>query len=157
MADSLSISALARELGVTTRTIRFYEEQGLIDPERRGQERVYGPEDRATLEMILRAKSLGFTLGDCHTLLALVSHSERHLEQQDILKYQDEIASLKQRLDEQREAIDLLTNAVDESSEQLTMRLSRLQRPKAFISSSDQQLDLGFLDDHPPEEGDSSI
>ncbi|MFC6981241.1 MerR family transcriptional regulator [Microbulbifer taiwanensis] len=58
---SYSISELAREFGITTRAIRFYEDKGLIAPARRGQTRIYSPEDRVRLKLILRGKRLGFS------------------------------------------------------------------------------------------------
>ncbi len=66
-----SISELARELDVTTRTIRFYEEQGMLAPSRRGQERIYTPKDRVTLKLIMRGKRIGFSLAECKALIEL--------------------------------------------------------------------------------------
>ncbi|VXC40533.1 MerR family transcriptional regulator [Pseudomonas sp. 8O] len=70
-AKTYSISELARELDVTTRTIRFYEEQGMLTPTRRGQERIYTPRDRVALKLILRGKRIGFSLAECKTLIEL--------------------------------------------------------------------------------------
>ncbi|MFT0213821.1 MerR family DNA-binding transcriptional regulator [Pseudomonas sp. F1_0610] len=66
-----SISELAQELDITTRAIRFYEEQGMLAPQRRGQERIYNPKDRVTLKLILRGKRLGFSLAECKGLIEL--------------------------------------------------------------------------------------
>ena len=60
----VGIAELAREFGVTTRTIRFYEDKGLIMPLRRGQRRIYGTRDRVRLKLIMRGKRLGFSLGE---------------------------------------------------------------------------------------------
>jgi len=57
-----TISELAREFGVTTRTIRFYEEKGLIHPRREGHKRLYSPADRVRIKLILRGKRIGMTL-----------------------------------------------------------------------------------------------
>ena len=57
-SQTYSISDLARELDITTRAIRFYEEQGLLSPERRGQDRIYSPRDKVSLKLILRGKRL---------------------------------------------------------------------------------------------------
>ena len=57
-----TISELASEFGVTTRTIRFYEEKGLISPARVGQKRLYTPADRVRIKLILRGKRIGMTL-----------------------------------------------------------------------------------------------
>ena len=66
-----SISDLARELGVTPRTIRYYEQRGLILPARAGATRVYSARDRARLILILRGKQLGFSLRDIAEYLDL--------------------------------------------------------------------------------------
>lgn len=63
MAETIyTISELAKEFGVTTRTIRFYEEQGLVSPQRDGQKRLFLPADRVRLKLILRGKRCGLTL-----------------------------------------------------------------------------------------------
>lgn len=71
MAETFGIADLAREFGVTTRTIRFYEDQGLIAPARRGQRRVYGARDRVRLRLIMRGKRLGFSLEDIRAMIDL--------------------------------------------------------------------------------------
>ncbi|MNZ25972.1 HTH-type transcriptional regulator CueR [compost metagenome] len=71
MSETYSISDLAREMNVTTRTIRFYEEQRLLVPGRRGQERIYSPRDRVTLKLILRGKRIGFSLAECKELIGM--------------------------------------------------------------------------------------
>ena len=71
MAETFGIADLARAFGVTTRTIRFYEDQGLVTPARRGQRRVYGPRDRVRLRLIMRGKRLGFSLDDIRAMIDL--------------------------------------------------------------------------------------
>ena len=61
--QTYSISDLANELDITTRAIRFYEEQGMLTPTRRGQERIYSPKDRVALKLILRGKRIGVAGG----------------------------------------------------------------------------------------------
>ena len=68
---TFTISELAREFGVTTRTIRHYEEQGLIAPERRGQHRIYSRRDRIRLLLSLRGKRIGLTLNEISELFTL--------------------------------------------------------------------------------------
>ena len=63
-AETWSIAELAAEYDVTHRTIRFYEDRGLLTPERRGTTRVYHPRDRVRLALILRGKRLGFSLDE---------------------------------------------------------------------------------------------
>ena len=76
-----SISDLARELDITTRAIRFYEEQGLLSPERRGQERIYSPRDKVSLKLILRGKRIGFSLAECRELIELYDPSSGNTKQ----------------------------------------------------------------------------
>jgi DNA-binding transcriptional MerR regulator len=64
-----SITDLAQEYGVTLRTIRFYEDRGLLTPERRGTTRVFHSRDRIRLALILRGKRLGFSLGEIATIV----------------------------------------------------------------------------------------
>lgn len=83
MSITYSISDLARELDITTRAIRFYEEQGMLAPERRGQERIYSAKDKVTLKLILRGKRIGFSLAECRELIELYdpeTGSRRQLE-----------------------------------------------------------------------------
>ncbi|WP_459205843.1 MerR family transcriptional regulator [Pseudomonas sp. MLB6B] len=70
-SHTYSISDLSRELDITTRAIRFYEEQGLLAPERRGLERIYSARDKVTLKLILRGKRIGFSLAECRELIGL--------------------------------------------------------------------------------------
>ena len=66
-----TISELAAEFGTTLRTIRFYEDEGLLAPERVGTARVFHDRDRVRLQLILRGKRLGFTLSEIAHVLAL--------------------------------------------------------------------------------------
>jgi DNA-binding transcriptional MerR regulator len=67
---SFSIGDLSREFGVTLRTLRFYEDRGLLNPRREGATRVYDSKDRARLSVILKGKQLGFTLTEILNLVA---------------------------------------------------------------------------------------
>ncbi len=66
-----TIGELAQEFEVTTRAIRFYEDQGLLSPARNGQARVYSVRDRVRLKLVLRGKRLGFSLGEIGGMLDL--------------------------------------------------------------------------------------
>ncbi|WP_439547066.1 MerR family transcriptional regulator [Sandarakinorhabdus sp.] len=70
-AKQFSITELALAFNVTPRAIRFYEDQGLIAPERQGQNRIYSPRDRARLAWILRAKNVGFSLAEIREMIDL--------------------------------------------------------------------------------------
>jgi DNA-binding transcriptional MerR regulator len=69
-AKSYTIGDLAREFGVTLRTLRFYEDRGLLSPRRDGTARIYDARDRARLAVILKGKQLGFTLTEIRAMVA---------------------------------------------------------------------------------------
>ncbi|WP_142020084.1 MerR family transcriptional regulator [Bosea vestrisii] len=69
-AGGFTISDLARDFGVTLRTLRFYESRGLLAPARSGMMRIYSARDRARLALILKGKQLGFTLVEIRAMLA---------------------------------------------------------------------------------------
>jgi DNA-binding transcriptional MerR regulator len=104
-APLYSIGDLAGELAVSQRAIRFYEDQGLLAPQRIGGNRVYSARDRARLRLILRGKRLGFALADIRELLDLYDVDRDHLEQlrATLVKGRARIAELE----EQQRAIEL--------------------------------------------------
>lgn len=71
MNRTFTIRQLTKEFSVTARTLRFYEDEGLIAPERRGQTRIYSVKDRARIILILRGRRLGFSLAEMRDYLAL--------------------------------------------------------------------------------------
>ena len=71
-----AISDLAREFGITQRTIRFWEDQGILAPEREGRNRVFTRRDRARLKMALRGKRLGLSLAEIKDLIGMYSGTE---------------------------------------------------------------------------------
>jgi DNA-binding transcriptional MerR regulator len=76
-----SIGDLASETGVTHRALRIYEEQGLLAPQRIGNQRIYSHRDRARLILVLRGKRLGFSLADIREMLEMYDVDPLHLEQ----------------------------------------------------------------------------
>ena len=101
MADqNHSISELADEFGITTRTIRFYEEKGLLAPSRNGQTRVYSASDKVRLKLILRGKRLGFTLEESRDLIDMYDPAHGNVEQLQRLihKIEDKEALLQRQL-----------------------------------------------------------
>ena len=90
-----TVGELADELGVTTRTLRFYESEGLVAPQRVGTNRVYDQRDRARLRLILRGRRCGMTLDECREIVDMydgaASSERRQLE--TLLSRLDEIAA----------------------------------------------------------------
>ncbi|MGV8841900.1 MAG: MerR family transcriptional regulator [Pseudomonas sp.] len=110
-----SISDLANELDITTRTIRFYEEQSMLAPERRGQERIYSPKDRVALKLILRGKRLGFSLAECKSLIELYDPQAGNLNQIQIMLGM--IAERRMQLEQQQLDIQQMQLELDTAEE----------------------------------------
>jgi len=102
--DLFAIADLAREFGISTRAIRFYESKGLLTPERVGSTRVFRRRDRARLILILRGKRLGFSLRDISDYLSLYEADRT-----------------------QRAQVSLLLDMVDQRTRMLEQQLSDLQ------------------------------
>jgi DNA-binding transcriptional MerR regulator len=99
-----SITDLAGEFGVTLRTIRFYEDRGLLSPERRGTSRVFHPRDRVRLALILRGKRLGFSLDEIATIVDMYDAEPGEAGQ---LRYLlDQIDVRRGELEQRRRDID---------------------------------------------------
>ncbi|AUG54484.1 MerR family transcriptional regulator [Thalassospira marina] len=100
-----TVPELAKDLGVTPRTIRFYEQKGLVSPQRAGSTRVYTRSDRARMLIILRGKRLGFSLREIADYLDLYAADPTQSEQIRML-----LGRVRQRmkdLTEQRQALDV--------------------------------------------------
>lgn len=82
--EVLTISDLSEEFGVTARALRFYEDEGLIAPERRGTARIYSQRDRARLAWILRGKRVGFSLGEIREMIDLYDVGDGRRVQRDV-------------------------------------------------------------------------
>ena len=71
MRDYYTITELTREFGISTRTLRFYEDEGLIHPVRRGRTRLFRPADRLLVKQILRGKRLGFSIAEIREIIQM--------------------------------------------------------------------------------------
>ena len=107
-----TISELAKEFGVTTRTIRFYEEKGLISPLREGQKRLYTPADRVRIKLILRGKRIGMTLKECVEFIDMYQPGHNNAEQLHSLV--SDVKKRRERLLQQRRDIDAMLAGLDE-------------------------------------------
>jgi DNA-binding transcriptional MerR regulator len=121
-----TVRELADELGVTTRTLRFYEAEGLIAPLRRGTVRIYNQRDRARLRLILRGKRFGMNLGECREIVDMydgaATSEQRQL--QTLLGRLDEISA---DLRERQADLHRTLAEVDEVAGQCRARLDELR------------------------------
>lgn len=110
--QTFSIGELAKYYDITPRSIRFYEEHGLLSPARKGQNRIYALKDKVRLKLILRGKRLGFSLAEISTLFELYdSNSNSAIQLETMLELtKQKRAVLKQQLND----IQMLMNELDE-------------------------------------------
>ena len=108
-----SISDLCKEFDITTRTIRHYEDIGLLNPSRRGQSRVYTPSDRTRLRLILRGKRLGLSLEDSRQIIDMYEPGKTNINQLNTLidAIRVQRAKLNQQLDDISKLLEDLNNA----------------------------------------------
>jgi len=111
MPDTFSITDLAQEFDVTPRTLRFYEDKGLLAPDRHGTVRVYGRRERGRLNLILRGKRLGFSLAEIRELLAFyeVGDGQRTQARAILQRSRERIAALKQQRKDIEDTVRELT------------------------------------------------
>jgi len=102
--ENCSIGDLAREFDVTPRTIRFYEDEGLLSPRRDGSRRIYSKRDQVRLRLILRGKRLGFSLADVREMLELYDSAPD--ERQQLEKFVASLSARRAQLERQRAEID---------------------------------------------------
>ncbi|MBG6156583.1 DNA-binding transcriptional MerR regulator [Labrenzia sp. EL_159] len=116
---ALAISEMSERFNVTLRTLRFYEEKGLLNPVRKGARRFYGTRDVSRMRVILQAKKIGLTLAEIRRVIKLVESNTNKQDQfkelQEICQGQQEIlVEQKQMLDEQVVEVEQILSAFDE-------------------------------------------
>jgi DNA-binding transcriptional MerR regulator len=121
-----TIGDLSREFGVTLRTLRFYEDKGLLNPKRQGMTRIYNRRDRARLKLVLMGKKVGFSLVEIKEMLDLYDLKDGQETQLKVAleKFQNQIDVLKQQKLDIEQAIDELTHTMDVVSGMLEERKS---------------------------------
>jgi DNA-binding transcriptional MerR regulator len=122
--DVFTIRDLTKEFSVSARTLRFYEEKGLINPKRRGEQRLYSRRDRARLAYVLAGKQVGFSLEEVREMLDLYDLGDGQVTQLKVAlaKFGERIGRLeKQKTDIDRVVVEL-TRASDVMKAKLTAR-----------------------------------
>ena len=110
-SGSYSITDLSREFSVTPRTLRFYEEKGLLNPKRSGKNRIYSASDRTRLRLILRGRQLGLSLEESAEVIGLYAPGTPNHEQLHFLL--QKIEEKREQLYAQREALDAMLGDLD--------------------------------------------
>ncbi len=104
MNRQYSIRDLSQEFDVTTRTLRFYEEKGILAPLRNGQNRVYSTADRTHLILVLRGKQLGMSLGEIAELISMYDPDTNNRKQMELLI--EKIIERRHQLESQKEELE---------------------------------------------------
>ena len=110
--QTYTISDLAKEFGVTTRTIRFYEEKGLVSPARDGQKRLFSPADRVRIKLILRGKRIGMTLQECVEFIDM--YDPEHNNDAQLHSLIDDVKARRKSLLQQKKDIDDMLAGLEE-------------------------------------------
>ncbi len=116
-----SISDLAKEFALTTRAIRFYEDEGLLTPHRNGRNRVYGERERVRIKLVVRGKRLGLSLSEIRELLDL--YESTHSERPQLIKFLEVLTARRAMLAQQREDIEAVLAEIDSLERQCRKRL----------------------------------
>ena len=116
-----SISDLAREFALTTRAIRFYEDEGLLAPRRNGRSRIYAERERVRIKLILRGKRLGLSLSEIRELLDLYEATKS--ERPQLVKFLQVLAARRAMLAQQQEDIAAVLAEIETLERQCRKRL----------------------------------
>jgi DNA-binding transcriptional MerR regulator len=106
-----TITDLAKEFKLTTRAIRFYEDQGLLNPQREGRKRVYGNRDRTRLKLILRGKRLGFSLSETRELFELFDSPRG--EERQLRRFVKILSERRAILEQQQRDIEAILGEIE--------------------------------------------
>jgi DNA-binding transcriptional MerR regulator len=124
---TFGIAELAREFGITTRAIRFYEDKGLLSPDRDGQRRIYSARDHVRLRLIMRGKRLGFSLDEIREMIDLYDVDPSEVSQLKLFigKLQARREQLCRQQEDIAETLAELDRLEDQSQNLLSERENR--------------------------------
>lgn len=119
-----SITELTREFGVSTRTLRFYEDEGLIHPERRGRTRLYRQADRHLLQEILRGRRIGLTLAEIGEIIQVYKEPPGEVGQLNLVLRR--VGERREELRQKRKDIEDTLAELDNVEEACLTRLAEI-------------------------------
>jgi DNA-binding transcriptional MerR regulator len=122
LSRQYSIRELTKELGITARTLRHYEDEGLISPARNGQQRLYSSRDRARITLILRGRRVGFSLAEIGEILDLYDNKDGGAAQ---------LAYARRKFAERIETLERQKTDVEESLAELRLGLTMIENKLA--------------------------
>jgi len=120
---TFSISDLAREFSITPRTIRFWEDQGILAPQREGQKRIFTRRDRARLKIGLRGERLGLSLAEIKDLIGMYNSTEDETPQ--LMECLRVMSKRREALEQQREDIEAMLAEIGQFEQQCEKELTR--------------------------------
>lgn len=119
-----SITELTREFGVSTRTLRFYEDEGLLHPERRGRTRLFRTADRRLLQEILRGRRIGFTIAEIREIIKVYKEPPGEVGQLTLMMKR--IEEKRGELRQKRKDIEETLEELDHAEEACLTRLAEI-------------------------------
>lgn len=124
MRDYYSITELTREFGISTRTLRFYEDEGLIQPMRRGRTRLFRPSDRHLVRQIIRGRRLGFSIAEIRDIIKMYKEPPGEIGQLKLMI--DRIEQKREELRQKRRDLEETLGELDAAEEACVERLAEL-------------------------------
>ena len=124
MKKTYSISELAGEFAITTRTIRFYEEKGYLSPRREGTRRIYTPSDRTSLRLILRGKRLGLTLEETADMINMYGSPRGN--QKQLEKFIVRISEKRAELERKKQDLEVMMSDLQRVEEKCSVALAEV-------------------------------
>ncbi len=130
-----SITELTREFGISTRTLRFYEDEGLIHPERRGRTRLFRPADRHLIKEILRGRRIGFTIAEIREIIQVYKDPPGEMGQLQLLikRVEEKREDLRQKRKDIEDTLSELTMSKRPASRVLPKSVSAPDGPFEFL------------------------
>lgn len=124
MREYYSITELTREFGISTRTLRFYEDEGLVFPMRRGRTRLFRPSDRHLVRQIIRGRRLGFSINEIREIIQIYKEPPGEVGQLKLMI--GRIAEKREDLRQKRRDLEETIGELDQAEEACVERLVEL-------------------------------